>query len=115
MIGSVLAIVLAFTPQTALSSSSDARTEADFRCYAATLVLAGMNADDPEVTNAAAMIAFYYLGRLEGRVPDVDWVSRGIKAGDAQSDLLLAELPRCAGEFEAKSQELINKSQASVS
>ena len=115
MIAPILAVALAIAPQTPLSGSSDIRTEADFRCYAASMVLAGLSGDDPEVVNAASMIAFYYLGRLEGRAPDVDWINRGIKVGNAQPDLLLGEVDRCATEFEAKSQELIDKGDASLS
>jgi len=110
MIGPILAAALAFAPQAAMSGSSDSRTEADFRCYAAAVVMAGASVDDQEVVNAAAMIAFYYLGRLEGRAPDTDWISRGVMIGNSQADVLVGELPRCAGEFEAKSQELIDKS-----
>ena len=110
MIGPVLAAALAIAPQSTLSGSADPQTEADFRCYAASLVLAGVSAEDQEMVNAASMVAFYYLGRLEGRTPETDWIRQGIEAGNSQPDVLIGELPRCGGEFEAKSRELIDKS-----
>jgi len=115
MIGIALAAALALAPQQPLSGSSNAVTEADFRCYAAAVVMAGLSEDDAEVLNAASLIAFYFLGRLEGREPAVDWIEQGIKVGNKQPELLMAELPRCGTEFEAKGQEMVDKGQAAGS
>ncbi len=112
MIEVMFAAALSLAPQQAVSGSSDARTEADFRCYAAAIVLAGVSGDDQATTDAASLVAFYYLGRLEGRAPNVDWIDRGITVGNAQAEMLLAELPRCGSEFEAKAQSMVEKGQA---
>ena len=108
MIGLLLAASLALTPQASLSGSTDPQTEADFRCFAGSLVLAGLSADDDETAQAAAMLAFYYLGRLEGRAPGKDWVRIGVQLEDARADELIAELERCGAEFAAKSQHMID-------
>ncbi|MDQ3124318.1 MAG: hypothetical protein M3Q74_01775 [Pseudomonadota bacterium] len=115
MIGIALAAALALAPQQSLSGSSNALTEADFRCYAAGVVMAGVSGDNEEMLNAAGLIAFYYLGRLEGREPDVDWIEQGIKVGNAQPDLLMAELARCGTEFEAKGKAMVDKGTATES
>jgi hypothetical protein len=110
----LLAAVLALTPQASLSGSSDARTEADFRCYTAAIVMAGMaGEEDTEALNAASVLAFYYLGRLEGREPNADWITKGIHVGNAQPEQMLGELTRCGAEFEAKGREMVQKGEAS--
>lgn len=115
MSGLILAAVLALTPQSAYSGSADPRTEADFKCFGAALVLAG-SADESntELMNAAGLLGFYYLGRLEGREPDVDWPARGASIPDSQADAYLGELERCGAEFESKSQELISAGEAAA-
>lgn len=108
MTGPMLAALLALAPQAGLSGSSDPRSEADFQCYGAALLMAGSAEEsDTELVNAASMVGFYYLGRLEGREPGVDWPGRGAAIQDDKSDAFMAHLQRCATEFEAKGQELI--------
>lgn len=113
MTGLLIAALLALAPQESLSGSADARVEADFRCFAASLVMAGLadEENDQEAIDAAALVSFYYLGRLEGRDGSVDWVARGIDAGNAQPDRLLPELSRCGAEFGAKGQEILDKAE----
>ena len=115
MTGLMLAALLALTPQSGYSGSSDPRTEADFKCFGAALVLAG-SADESntELMNAAGLLGFYYLGRLEGREPGVDWATRGASIPDSQADVFLGELERCGAEFESKSQELISAGEAAA-
>ena len=115
MTGLMLAALLALTPQSGYSGSADARTEADFRCFGAALVLAGSTDEsNAELMNAAGLLGFYYLGRLEGREPGVDWAVRGASIPDSQADVFLGELERCAAEFETKSQQLISAGEAAA-
>ncbi len=115
MTGLMLAALLALTPQSGYSGSADPRTEADFKCFGAALILAGSGDEsDAELMNAAGLLGFYYLGRLEGREPGVDWPARGAAIPDSQADIFLGELGRCADEFEARSQELINAGEAAA-
>ena len=115
MTGLMLAALIALAPQSGYSGSADPRTEADFKCLGAALVLAGSaDESDEDLMNAATLLGFYYLGRLEGREPGVDWVSRGASIPDSQADGFLSELERCAGEFESKSEELISAGEAAA-
>ena len=111
MIAMLFAAALAATPA-ALDQTKPNPSELDLRCYAGAIVLAGLNEDDEETSNAAAMLAFYYLGRLEGREPGIDWIVRGIEVGNAEGEELLGELVRCGAEFEAKGKELMTKADA---
>lgn len=117
MTGLLLAALLAFALQESLSGSPDPKTEADFRCFAASLVMAGLadEESDQEMINAAALVSFYYLGRLEGRDGSVDWIARGIEVGNAQPERLLPELARCGAEFGAKGDEMVRKGEPAAS
>ena len=89
--------------------------EADLRCFAAGLVLAGVTSEDKETANAASLLAFYFLGRLEGREPGVDWITKGIQLGNTEADTLLTvDLVRCGGELEAKGADMMTKGQAAA-
>ncbi|KQW78687.1 hypothetical protein [Brevundimonas sp. Root1279] len=110
MTGLIFAALLVLTPpQDNLSGSRNAQTEADFRCFAAGLVMAEVSGDDAEMVNAGSMVAFYYLGRLEGREPSIDWVARGVEVGTAKGEELLPELARCGEEFAAKGEDMVKK------
>lgn len=114
MTGLLLAAYLALAPQaqTPLSGSSDPRIEADFRCYTAAVVMAGLGGEDEEILQAASLVAFYYLGKLEGRQPEKNWIRLGIDVGNAHSQQMLGELERCGAEFEAKSRQMITEGSA---
>ena len=115
MTGLMLAALIALTPQSGLSGSSDPRTEADFKCFGAALVLAGsVDESNTDLMNAASLLGFYYLGRLEGREPGADWAARGARIPDTQADIFLGELQRCSTEFEKKSEELIRAGEAAA-
>lgn len=74
----------------------------DLRCAVIGLAIAGMGAGDNQQMQAGTLIALYYIGRLEGRVPGLDLeesifaVSQNLSP--AQID---AERLRCAGEVQA--------------
>lgn len=113
MTGLILAALLVFTPpQDNLSGSRNAQTEADFRCLAAAFLMGAMaEEDDLEAQNAATLVSLYYLGRLEGREPSVDWISRTLKL-EVGPAVLLPELQRCGGEVAAKGEEMVKKGEA---
>lgn len=58
-------------PGVAPPAAADAQTEADLRCLAVALILIGQT-QDPSQQQAFNSAAIYYLGRLDGRAPDID-------------------------------------------
>lgn len=66
-----------------------------------------------EVQTMAGMALFYYLGRLEGRTPSVDWLARlaawMTELGDAKiASEAAAHADRCLGELAAKGEAMAN-------
>jgi hypothetical protein len=110
MIATVAALALMATPALARQTP---QAEADLRCFAAGLAMAGVDEDNEELLNGGTLLAFYFLGRLEGREPGVDWITKGIVLVDAEGEELLAgDLPRCGRELEAKGTDMIARGEA---
>lgn len=81
-----------------LSAEPDMKAEdlADLQCVAVFSAVAGMN---PEMADQAAIPVFYYLGRLEGRTPSVDWLNRVQEYGDTVTlGELEGHLQRCTAK-----------------
>lgn len=87
--------------------------QADMECLAVAAVVAGRAQAGSEEQAGAAGGVMYYLGRLEGRTPGVDWLEqlRGhlLTLDDAG---LAAAAPRCGAEMVAKGKALTEWGQA---
>lgn len=84
----------------AASAQVSPQNEADLQCLIVFAVVGDMAADDPQTANGAAMGITYYLGRLNGRDPQTDWleyISRNTQYFEAAS--VTAHLQRCTTEF----------------
>ena len=91
------ALVLAASPQNADLKPADL---ADLQCLALTAYAAAIAEPDSEERAGIASGVTYYLGRLQGRTPEVDWLPRlrsfseTLKPGELQ-----AVAPRCGAEL----------------
>jgi hypothetical protein len=63
-------VAAAVLPLLVGATSPEERTRSDLRCILALTQLAKM--DKPEFQQAGMMASLYYIGRLDGRVPDLD-------------------------------------------
>lgn len=77
LLGVALSSVLALSSAPALAQDAARRAPtpeqtADLQCMAIFSALASQD----DMAEAGAIGVFYYLGRLEGRDPAVDWLSR---------------------------------------
>ena len=88
---------------------------ADLQCMALVAVMAGIAMEeggDGEATDAelAGMSGglMYYLGRLEGRSPGIDWLDQLVALLDKiELEELDAVAPRCSKELMEKGQALV--------
>jgi hypothetical protein len=76
-------------------------TEDDVRCVVLSLEM--VTSSDDAVKNAGALVAMYYLGRLDGRTPDVNLEDK-IKAeiGAMTPDVVQATAARCSMTLRAR-------------
>ncbi|MGQ3040880.1 MAG: hypothetical protein ACT6TH_08220 [Brevundimonas sp.] len=82
-------------PQAALT----AQETADLQCLAMSMVIGGMSEDESVKTGLMAA-SMFYLGRLEGRNPNVVWLDRlGQYLQSAQTAELEAQSQRCGTEI----------------
>lgn len=108
MLSIVAAAVLAASP-----AQAKAADDPDLRCYAAvTLALVGMEeskqADVATLTGLTAII-WYYYGRMEARLPGVDYalaLAELMGRPDYTSRILPADGQRCGAEAEGKGKEM---------
>ncbi|MES2834170.1 MAG: hypothetical protein V4707_05630 [Pseudomonadota bacterium] len=70
-----LALAAALTAGAAQAQQTDMKPEdlADLQCVAVFSYIAGVQ---PEAADQVGVAVFYYLGRLEGRTPGVEWLDR---------------------------------------
>lgn len=87
---------------------------ADLQCMALVAVMTGMSMEEgvegEDATRLAGLASgmMYYLGRLEGRSPDTDWLAElGLFLDKTELADLDAVSPRCGKELMAKSQALV--------
>lgn len=75
------------------------RETADLQCLAMSMVIGGMS-DDESVKTGLMAASMFYLGRLEGRNPNVVWLDRlGQYLQSAQTAELEAQSQRCGTEI----------------
>jgi hypothetical protein len=108
MLSTVAAAVLAASP-----AQAKAADDPDLRCYAAvTLAIGGMQqskqADAATLTGLTAII-WYYYGRMETRLPGVDFAA-ALAELTSRPDYMTRTLPadgeRCGTEAEGKGKEM---------
>jgi hypothetical protein len=81
--------------------AADDAVAADLKCMVVAAALA-QNAD-PSLKNAGAMAGVYYLGRLDGRAPNLDLEAR-LRATISQMtpQELVPQIQRCGQEVQAR-------------
>jgi len=85
--------------------AADADNVADARCLVAALALT--QSPDPQAKAFAPVASLYFVGRLDGRAPDLDLEAAVIKQVNAMSaDELRSELQRCGGILQARGAKL---------
>ncbi len=108
----LVAAVALFAAAMAFAARSQAQTlsrqELDLRCAAVGLALAGAPNAPVEQQTGGTMIAIYYIGRVEGRDPNINLedalfeLSQRVSMADLDN-----ERPRCGAEFQATGQRLV--------
>lgn len=105
-----MSLIAAFAAGLALSASPSPQTDAlsdlkpadraDLQCM--TLLTAMVGAEQNETTRLTLTSGItYYLGRLQGRTPDVKWVDRLMAYARTEPTAALeANRTRCAGEMQ---------------
>ena len=84
MRSSVLTVLAgALTLSSVQAPAQDAETIADVRCVIVGMKLAGMT--DSTQQTSGMMLSMYYIGRLDGRVPELDIESLMIKEIDTMT------------------------------
>jgi len=85
----------------------------DARCAMIGLGIAGTEAATPEQRSNGMVLAVYYIGRLQGRTPNIDLrAAFQRQAQTTPQDRLEGEGTRCTNEFRAVGQTLNAMNQA---
>lgn len=98
------------------AQAQDAETSGDLKCIAVISIVASQQTD-PAAVMSAGMGILYFIGRIEGRIPDFN-IENGLRVEAAKltSASVKSELVRCGGTLTSKGQELqaIGRSMQSV-
>ena len=89
----------------AAAPAPDAETRADIRCFIAVSSL--MESEDEAMRQAGSMASQYYLGRIDGRVPDLDLESAVAAELPIDQAALQALMQSCGAELEKRGQEVV--------
>lgn len=107
MIAAAFALSLAGAAP-AVAQDLEPQNKADMQCFAALAYLGGqLGADSPEMAGLAGGM-MYYLGRLEGRSPNINWLGQletyltSVDEAELQS-----HLERCGSELSVKGAALV--------
>jgi hypothetical protein len=94
----VLALAL-FAP----ARAEDAASPTDMKCFVVMVI--GASSSNPSLRDASAVAALYYLGRIDGRTPQLDLrlaveeTMKEIRSNDVRPEAL-----RCSAELKARGQ-----------
>lgn len=81
--------------------------QADMQCLAVAAIVAGQAAEGTQEQAGAVGGIMYYLGKLEGRTPGVDWLAELTTHLQTLDEAgLAAAAPRCSAEMITKGQQL---------
>jgi hypothetical protein len=101
----MLAALAATTALATGARAAEADNAADARCLVAALALT--QSPDPQVRAFAPAAALYFVGRLDGRAPDIDLEAAVVNQVKSMSpDALRSELQRCAGILQERGDKL---------
>jgi hypothetical protein len=86
--------------------AQDTETIADVHCIIVGLRFSGM--EDPNQRTAGSMLSIYYIGRLDGRVRELDLEELIVKEAGTMTnrDLFAAEAKRCGATLAARGKEI---------
>ena len=95
----------ALTLSSVQAPAQDAETIADVRCVIVGMKLAGMT--DSTQQTSGMMLSMYYIGRLDGRVPELDIESLMIKEIDTMTTADYgSEAKRCGASLADRGKEI---------
>ena len=100
-----LAVLAASLALFAPAHAQDGSTEADVRCMAVTMM--GLANGNPQIQTASLMAGLYYLGRIDGREPQLDLaaaVEREVRPMRAEQ--MQAEAQRCSAYLKGRGEAL---------
>jgi hypothetical protein len=85
--------------------AQDAPTDADLRCLLVTFV--GASSGDANIRGASILAAMYYLGRIDGRAPQLDLSAALIPRAKAfRPEQAASEAKRCGAMLKARGDAL---------
>ncbi|NJC41769.1 hypothetical protein GGQ87_002027 [Brevundimonas alba] len=109
------AVLLSAAPAVAQELNLAPADRADLQCMALVAVMAGVAMEEGGDESASVQMAgmsgglMYYLGRLEGRSPDVDWLAQlTAYLAKVEAEDFEAFAPRCSKELIEKGQALVD-------
>lgn len=106
MIAAVLALSTVAAPASA--QTQNPQNMADMQCFASIAYLAGKSEADAIQIAGLTAGTMYYLGRLEGRSPNVDWLQQlHIYLNATDEAEIQSHLSRCGTELSAKGDALV--------
>ena len=109
-----MAILLGAPMRVAAEAPLSPADRADVQCLAIVFAIFGSDPDmAPEQQLGLASGAMYYLGRLQGRTPDVDWLARLVTYLESAPEAdFKTEQQRCGQEMIATGAALIEWGEA---
>lgn len=103
--GAIGGALLLATPAQAQDVTPTER--ADVQCFAVSAHLLGQAGPESEIAGGLTAMMMYYLGRLEGRTPQKNWLAViGDYAETATEDDLMLHAQRCGEEMQAKGEAM---------
>jgi hypothetical protein len=85
--------------------NDDPEVAADLRCLAIAFNMAG--SQDAQLSQAGALAAYYYLGKIDGRAPAIDLEDAIRRSSSSPSaGQFAAEAQRCGDELQTRGREI---------
>lgn len=108
-LAALAATALTVSAAPALAQSTDALNDQDLACVAIFAAIGGVVTPGSQEANAAGMGMTYYLGRLQGRTPGVDWLQEMYNRRETlfEPAYLESHFTRCGEEFSAQGRRMI--------
>lgn len=102
-----LTAALVLTAGSARAQEVSAADQQDMQCFALVAAQAGAGEQSPEMMAGLATAMMFYLGRMEGRSPDTDWLARiETYLRSSEIEKLPTHADRCATELMSKGKAL---------
>jgi len=100
--GVVVAVMATWVSAWPVASAEPDATTSDLRCLVSAAVMSS-SSDDPKVKSAGQLAAIYFLGRLDGRTPDLDLEARFAEQAHAMTDAdVKSQLQSCGATLSAR-------------